>query len=161
MKGLLGVWRGAGSYWLLLVSQSFLSPLRELWSRVRTVILTLCLPLCRPFRKVVSSVARISKWEAALYVPGSVAFQNRFWSRKELRVFFWEGLTSFHATYCELKLRGRTSLGMWYSTWSRRCQGTRFVFLRRYNKKENALRASGCQSVKVSMLRKGNRSWIK
>lgn len=39
--------------------------------------------------------ARISKWEAALYVPGSVAFQNRFWSRKELWVFFEKGWPPF------------------------------------------------------------------
>lgn len=46
-----------------------------------------------------------TKWEAALYVP-SVAFQNRFWSQERTLVFFEERVTSFHATYCELKLRG-------------------------------------------------------
>lgn len=62
-------------------------------------------------------------------------------------------LTSFRATYCELKLWVRTSLGMWYSTYSNCCQGTRFVFLRKCNKRKWFKRQwlSRCKKKKVSI----------
>lgn len=78
-----------------LVSGSFPNSLSELWSRADTVLIAPRLPFADHSIKLSAVTARISKREAALYVAGSVSFQNRFWSQKELRVFSEKGWPPF------------------------------------------------------------------